>query len=403
MIDTNLETGQIPEEEEPKKIWNKIFINMFIINLMFHLCTTAMNTLTAKYASFLGGSATVAGAATGMFAATAIIFKIISAPALDSLNRKKLLLGAIGVMTVAFVGYTFSNSIPMLMASRLVQGAGQAFTTTGCLAIAASSLPNGKMASGIGYFALSSAVTRAVAPQAGLLLVDLVGYNYTFAILACIMGLTIVFTASMKLEHKKTKKFKISPSTIVAKEALLPAGIYLVIAIAMSMTKSFLVLFTDSLGMGSEIGIFFTVSAVVLMITRPFIGTFADKFGVIKVLIPALLCTIASFFIISASSALWMFLVAAVVLSFGQGGTQPSMQATIMRSVPADRRGSASCTSYLALDTGTLIGPVIGGAVIDQAGYVAAWQLMTIPIFIGLAMVIIFRKKIASIGQGVKA
>ncbi len=157
------------------KIWNKIFINMFIINMMFHMCTTMMSTLTGKYADFLGGSATIVGMASGIFALTAIIFKIISAPAIDSLNKKYVLLGGIGIMTAAFVGYTFSHSIPALIGSRLIQGAGQAFTTTGCLAIASASLPNEKMASGIGYYALSTAVCRAVGPPIGLKLADAVG------------------------------------------------------------------------------------------------------------------------------------------------------------------------------------------------------------------------------------
>ncbi len=210
--------------------------------------------------------------------------------------------------------------------------------------------------------------------------------------------LTIVFTAVMKLEHKKTKKFKINLHTIVAKEALIPAAILLVIILGTSMIRSFLVLFSEQQGVGSDIGLFFTVSAFTLMGTRPFIGRLADKIGVVKVMIPALILIAASFVLISFSNALWMFLVASVLFSLGQGGTQPSMQATIMKSVPPDRRGSASCTAYLAMDVGTLIGPLIGGAIIDMLGYVVTWRLMLIPIFMGMVLVIALRKRIYSIG-----
>lgn len=380
------------------KIWNKVFINMFIINMMFHMCTTMMSTLTSKYADFLGGTATIVGMASGIFAATALIFKIISAPAIDSLNKKYVLLGGIGIMTAAFVGYTFSYSIPMLITSRLVQGAGQAFTTTGCLAIASTSLPNEKMTTGIGYYALSTAICRAIGPTLGLKMVDTMGYNSTFAVLTGIMLLTIVFTATMKLEHRKVRKFKINFHSIVAKEAVIPAVILLVIILGTSMIRSFLVLFSEQQGIGSNIGYFFTVSAFTLMGARPLIGRLADKYGVVKVMVPSLLLIAASFVLISFSSSLWMFLAASVIFSLGQGGTQPSMQATIMKSVPIDRRGSASCTTYLAMDLGTLVGPVIGGFIIELVGYTVTWRLMLIPIFIGLLLVIGLRKKILAIG-----
>ena len=50
-----------------------------------------------------------------------------------------------------------------------------------------------------------------------------------------------------------------------------------------------------------------------MLISRPVIGKLSDKYGLVKVVIPALICFALSFYIISIAENLFMFLVAAFV------------------------------------------------------------------------------------------
>ncbi len=390
----NHRKGQAEEiSGNTSRIWNGIFVKMLFINLMISFATNMMNQLAPMYSYDLSGSNVLAGTTASIFALTCLIFKFVSAPALDSLNKKLILLGASAVMACAFVGYAFSYTVSMLIAFRLVQGAGQAFVTTGCLIIATNSLPNKKMATGIAYFSMTTAVCGAIAPALSLKLIDLIGYHYTFGILAAMMFLVILSFAFLKLEHKPVRKFRITLHSVIAKEAVLPAAILLIISLASSMPRAFLAISTRDT-IGSDIGYFFTVSAIVMIFSRPITGRITDKIGIVKVMIPMIILTAASFVMIGFAATLPMYLAAAVVQAIGMGSIMPSIQATIMKSVPPDRRGSASSTTYIAADIGTLIGPAAGGYIIDRAGYSLTWYYTVIPLIVGLAAVILFRRRL---------
>ena len=379
-------------------IWNPLFISAFTVNFLVHVCTQMMNTLTAKYADFLGAPETIIGLATGLFALTALIFKIFSAPAIDTFNRKYILMGAIGVIFLAFVAYTLSYNIPTLLMARLLQGTGQAFTTTCCLTIASDSLPMEKMSSGIGYFALTSALGQAIAPAIGLWLIGIIGYNCTFAVLAGFMLIAFAAAACMKIEFTRTKKFAITLDSIVARECAVPATILFLLGMEYCCVTSFLVLYGESRGITGNLGLFFTVYAVTMLLSRPLIGTLADRFGPVKVLIPSMCCFAVSFLVISFSSSLMMLLVAAFVSAFGYGGCMPAVQAVAMCSVPKERRGAASCTSYIGQDMGNLVGPTLGGAIVQAAGYASMWRVMIIPMGIAMVMAVLCRERLNNPG-----
>jgi MFS family permease len=128
-----------------------------------------------------------------------------------------------------------------------------------------------------------------------------------------------------------------------------------------------------------------------MLITRPIIGRLTDKFGLVKIAIPALFCNIAAFVVISYSSTLWSFLIAAFISAFGYGAIQPAMQALSMKTVPNERRGSASSTNYIGMDLGNLVGPSIGGNVAQAFGYSVMWRVMGIFFVLGVMLMFTFR------------
>lgn len=394
MLIQNFAKGErLPNRET---IWNKTFICLFIANAMMYLSQMMMNTLVSKYTNSLGASAAVVGVVMSAFTWTALILKVVSAPALDAFNKKFILAGAMFVMSLAYWGYGFSDNIPMLLSSRLLQGAGQAFTATCCLALAADSLPRDKMGSGLGVFSLAQAICQAIGPSCGLYLAEFIGYTYTFFTGAVLMTVACLLVLTISVEKRPRKKFKISLGSMFAKEAILPACLALLFSMAYFNINSFLVIYAEDIGIEGEIGLFFTVYAVTLLFTRPLIGKLSDKYGIHNVLLPAMCCFAVSFIIISFARSLPAFLVAAFISAFGYGACTPTVQALCMKRVGAERRGAGSCTNYVGQDLGSLLGPIIGGFVVGHFGYPAMWRIMLLPVLIAAVVVIIFRKDIAS-------
>ncbi len=384
------------------KIFTPVFISLFTANALLYLGQQMCTVLVAKYADSLGASAITIGWVSSSFAITAMLFKFISAPAIDSLNRKHILVAAMLVMAAAFVGYSFSTSVPMLLVARLVQGTGQAFTATAFLALAADALPKDKIGEGISIFSLAQAICQAIGPTIGLKLASWVGYSYTFALAAVIMVVGIYFAARIKNIFIPVKKFKITLDSIAAKEALIPAAILFFLAMTFVIINAFLVIFGEEQGVQStDIGYFFTIYAATLLVTRPLVGKLTDKIGYSRVILPAMLFFALSFVLISFASSLWMFLLAAFVSAFGFGACSPALQSLGMKMVPKERRGASSSSLYIGLDLANLAGPPLAGAIAEQLGYISMWRLMIIPIFFAIGIVHLYRYQIDHAGATV--
>jgi MFS family permease len=162
---------------------------------------------------------------------------------------------------------------------------------------------------------------------------------------------------------------------------------------------SFLIVFARDQGVTGNIGLYFLVSASTMLVTRPIIGRLTDRFGLVKVVIPALFCNVLSFFVISYSGTLLSFMFAAFISAFGYGACQPAMQALSMKTVPNERRGAASSTNFIGMDLGNLLGPTMGGIVAQALGYDVMWRTMAVPFLVGISLLITFRKLFTRIEQ----
>ncbi|MCL2121438.1 MAG: MFS transporter [Clostridiales bacterium] len=390
-------SGQTPDRQASSSIWTVGFISIFFTNLALNMGMFMSNSLLSVYANSLGAPASAIGLVMSTFAISSILFRMISAPVMDTYNRKYIVTLATLMLSVSFLGFSVSGNIPTLLGFRLLQGAGMAFGNACCLAIVAEMLPKDKYASGIGYYSLAQVLCQAVGPSVGLFLVDHYGFRLTFTTTAGIMLIAAFLSLRLKTHFQRTKKLKITFNNIIAKEALLPTFMVLMLSTGGSTIGSFLIIFARNQGVTSNIGLFFTVTAVTMIVTRPVIGRLTDKYGLAKVVVPALFCNVLMFYIISFSTSLWSFLLAAFISAFGYGACQPAMQALTMKSVPNERRGAASSTNYIGMDLGNLFGPTIGGLVAQSFGYVAMWRIMACFFIVGMLIAFFTRTTITRI------
>ncbi|MCD8329725.1 MAG: MFS transporter, partial [Lachnospiraceae bacterium] len=338
------------EQSKGVTIWTPAFINIFIVSFALNMGQYMMNTLIPKYANYLGAGATIVGMVSSMFAVSALAIRPIAGPAFDYFSKKRLLNLSIGVITLAYIGYGLSGSVAMVMVCRLLHGVGMGCVYPLSLAIASESLPDEKMGSGIGIYSLAQAVSSAIGPSIGLSLSAAIGYNRTFLIGAVVMALACALSFSLKEPPRTAQgKFRISADKIIAKEALLPAFIMVFLAMSYACINSFIAIYGAERGV-EQIGLFFTVYAIFLMMSRPLSGTISARFGLDKSIIPACLCFALSFFLISIADSLPIFLAAGAVSAFGYGACQPAMQALCMKCVSKERRGAGANTEYFGID-----------------------------------------------------
>lgn len=397
MSDTLAEPVYAPQT--PATIWNRSFFILFFANMAFNMGMNMSNSLIAIYANHLGAPASIIGLVASSFAISSIMFRFVSAPIMDTYNRKYLVVFAALMLSVAFGGFSIATNIPTILGFRMVQGCGMAFGNACCLVMVADMLPKDKYNSGLGYYSLAQVICGAIGPSVGLELVDRFGFQVTYTITACIMLLAAFLICLLKTNFKRTKKLKLTFNNIIAKETFLPVGVNFIMMLGGGGIGSFLFIYAREQGVTGNIGLYFTVSAVTMLITRPFMGKLTDKFGIVVMAIPAVLGSVISMTIISNATTLTAFLIASGISAFGGGALHPAIQALTMKCVPNDRRGAASSTNYIGMDLGQLLGPVIAGQLAQAFGYAMMWRLLIVFPIISTLTLICFRKKIVRIEE----
>ena len=138
------------EFKTPDKLWNAMFISVFISSALFNLSGQMSNSMLSLYAKSTGAPADQIGQLMSMFALTALIFRFIAGPAMNAYDRKKLLQLAMCLFGSAYLGFSFSpkisemtgiNVITIMKFFRLLQGIGNAFGNACMLTIVSDCIP----------------------------------------------------------------------------------------------------------------------------------------------------------------------------------------------------------------------------------------------------------------------
>ncbi|NLA88095.1 MAG: MFS transporter [Clostridiales bacterium] len=360
-----------------------------------------MNALIPKYAYSLGANAAVVGVVSSMFAVTALIIRPVAGPAMDYYSKSRLLTASVSMLAVAFVVYGLSKDVTVMIIARLLHGLGIGVAVPLSLAMATNALPERKMVSGIGMYSLGAAVATAVGPWLGLKLMELLGYNNTFFILAAWLVLCVLLTLRLKsYTPVRHSPFRIKLERVFVTDVIIPTIIIFFITFAFSSINSFIVIYAGLMNI-DQIGLYFTAYAISLLISRPISGAVADKYGTDKTIIPGLLIFAASFIIISYARTLPMFIFAGVLCAFGYGVCVPTLQALCMLLVPKQRRGAAGNTNYMVSDSVYFMGPAAAGLIItviqsttgsELSGYQGMYRMMVIPVIVALLFFILTSK-----------
>jgi len=136
---------------------------------------------------------------------------------------------------------------------------------------------------------------------------------------------------------------------------------------------SFIALYAEA--HGAPRGIYFTVLALVILVTRPLSGRLADRVGHKKVLIPCLVLMAIGLGLLVPEGTLPWLLASALVFGVGFGSAFPVYSAYIMQHVETARRGAAFGAMLAAFDTGIGTGSITLGYVIERAGFGTAYGI----------------------------
>lgn len=185
---------------------------------------------------------------------------------------------------------------------------------------------------------------------------------------------TTTSTAQSRMEGRP-KRESIA-SRIFEKHALPGTLPMIVLSPAFGFVIFFVGLYGASLGVGNA-GLFYTLSAVSMILVRLKSGAFMDRFAPIVILPVALACGLVAFAMLVACGTLLdgapvrdaVFNLSGIVYGFCIGIALPLNQSVAVKNTPPERWGAANALFQLANDVGIGGACVIWGIVNDCFGF----------------------------------
>ena len=382
------------------RIWNKAFIAIFMVALFQTMGQFVAHTLVPKYADSLGATASLIGLISGLYAGTALAFRPITSPTYDMFNKKDILTIALSVTTLSFVVFFLSRNITWIMIGRALQGLGIGVAGPMGLSIVASALPRESYSKGVSLYTVTQAFGQAIGPSIGLELSQKIGYQKTFLCSAALMLVAVILTRfCADTPVSGDKHYQVGFKNVFSKDAIPGAVVMLFACMPYASISAMMTIYGGLLGI-EKIGLYFTFYAIGLLVFKPLLGGFADKYGFAKVMVGAMAVYAVAFVIFGFARTLPPLLIGALVAAAGYGVLHPTLQALCMRTALPENTGVAANTLYFFQDIGLFVGPYISGMAIDMfkaAGsepadaYAKSFMLMVVPLAISAVLTIILR------------
>jgi MFS family permease len=387
-------------------IWNRPYISILVVNTLNFFSFYITATILSKYLVGIGTTVAMAGFIVGLFALTSLCCRPFSGIMADRLSNVAILKWSNLVIGVGLLGFTVTTNITLLILFRVIIGVGFAFSGTSQIALASKYIPSNKMGEGIGYLGLGMIVGSAVAPGLGVAIADAYGMKSAFLISAALTGIAYILLCFFKDEKKKTTTInKLSFGDIIALKAIPFTLVSSSFSFVNGIVASYLILYADEMKL-TGIGIYFTVYAIVLFITRPLAGRLMDKKGIKIVVIPGLILTAISMFMLGRSSTLILILLTAAIRALGQGAGQPALQTGCIGIVGKEKSGVATSTYYLGGDVSQGFGPMIGGFIIQTIaginGYTTLFDICGALVLCALIYFLYITRKSAVLSNSLK-
>ena len=306
------------------------------------------------------------GLAVGMSSPMALVAQPFAGRIGDRHGRRILMVSGALLMAIAVAGYTFADTLAVLIALRLVTGVGEALVFVGSGTIVADIAPFDRRGEAVSIYTIGFWGGLALGPIAGEALLgddpfDLVWLTAAAcAAIAAFVGLAIPETRPETTEPSSGK--------LLHPAALRPGLVLVAAVLGFAGFYTFLALYAREIGLDGVGSVFLLLAAVIVGI-RIVGRRLPDRLGPRRASSLALVLLAIGLTIVGLWNTQTGLFVGATVFAVGQALAFPSLMTLAVENAPPADRSSVVGTFTAFADVGFAVGAVSLGAVADAAGY----------------------------------
>ena len=381
---------QAAKQIEVPKTADRLFTTAFILvigaNLANALGAQMAGAILPVYVVARGGGEFRAGLVTGMLAFTALLLRPFVGWLADAWRRRPMVLIGTGCYTIANIMYALFGSLPVLLISRVIHGFGLSNYSTASSAFLADIAPPSRRAEAMGYYSVAFDIGLLGGPAIGFFLAQYTGLQHIFFITAALA--CVAFLLSVPVRERRPPRIGPLPpwqlkTGIVSKPALPAAWMAFCMGMGVGPVTAFIAIFARQRGVDNP-GLYFTVQAIALALSRTFAGRLSDRRGRVFVIVPGLLSIAVGLALLPFAHDLFHLMLSAFFIGLGFGTSQPATMALTVDLVSLDERGMALSTYFLGFDSGISLGCFALGAIATAFGFNVAWGVAAASVLLGL-------------------
>lgn len=332
--------------------------------------------LLPRHLRALGMAEAGIGSAMGAYHLAALLAMPSVARISDRWGRRAPVLLGLLVCGVACAAMELAHSWPAFVVTRALAGVGWAGVLVGAAVYTAELAPPGRLAEALGIAGVLTLVAMAVGPSVGEMIVGRGGFAPLFVTAAalCAVGVAVSFALPVWPPGVTAVAAAGPPGRSLLFDAPLrrPLLVAFLVAAGFGAIVSFLADHTALLGIRG-VAPFFNAYVVLAILARLVCGSWADRFGRLRVVIPSLAGQALSLAGLAALGASWHLVPAGALFGFTHGLYYPALQALFVERAPPPRRARALASFNFAFSGGIAVSALLNGVVAQRFGYRAVY------------------------------
>lgn len=289
----------------------------------------------------------------------------------DTKGKKMMAIRAGTGLAISYFLGGIVTSPEQMFGVRVIQGFAAGLWSV-CLAIATSLVPIDKLGVSLGILQAGLTCGNVIGPLIGGSLASLFGMRSSFFVAGSLLTLiTLIFffyipeppRAELKQRQEKPQEQLLKQPLI--REVLFYAAIAQMVIL---LIQPILSLYVSEInhGEGNLIflsGFVFSLVGIASALTAPSWGRFGQRHGFYRSLYLAALTAGVMNFIVALPNTMTLFCIANFTYGLCCAGIQPSLSAVLAGSTDTNQRGRAFGFMFSAQQFGSMVGPLLGGAI----------------------------------------
>lgn len=374
---------------------------IFMCSVLVLLSLFSMKSTLGLFVKKIGGTSFDVGTMTIVITFTSAVFRPITGRLIDNYGPRSVfvLAGLIAIITP--LAHLVVERMIWAAILMVVIGIGRAFLMTSSVSLFLNAASDSeKTTSMLNLSGLTVTVSTAIAPIIAMYLLDKNGFVPLYGFLAALglSGLLIFMALPARVhsvpESSKEKNGPIDWKLLFSRPFITACIPYLGWAATNGALMSFLPLFGKSVGV-SNVGIFFTIYAVVNFAIKAYIPWLMKKMGHKPLLVTAFTLIGAGMLGLWGLKGVGDLILPAVAYGLGTSAVYTPLAQQVVDCMPKSQRMSAMGVFMANVDVGQGLGAMIFGTLASRMTYSRIFVIMGVWAAVAIAAVALGPKKVS--------